>query len=136
MRFINRKVKEPEPYMAESAYPRPFIDLSTIGPSAGVRGAEKLVKVAEVESFRTISRLADIIYQGNILVLDFTPIANDDMELRRCVEELKRIASDVGGDVAGIAQNMIMVTPRGIKIDRKKLRRSEPLVERREPPSF
>ncbi|MCD6383778.1 MAG: cell division protein SepF, partial [Thermoplasmata archaeon] len=72
--------------MAESAYPRPFIDLSTISPGEGVGGAEKMVKVAEIDSFKAISKLADIIYQGHILILDFSPIANDDMELRRCVE--------------------------------------------------
>jgi SepF-like predicted cell division protein (DUF552 family) len=36
--------------------------------------------------------------------------------------ELKAVARDVKGDVAGIAKNMLVVTPAGMQIDRKVMR--------------
>jgi SepF-like predicted cell division protein (DUF552 family) len=62
------------------------------------------------------------VYNGNILILDYTSIANDELTLKRITNELKYVVKDMNGDVAGIAKNMMIVTPRGIKVDRNKIR--------------
>jgi SepF-like predicted cell division protein (DUF552 family) len=103
-----------------------YIDLATYKGSerAGTRkrgGIE--VKVAEIEGYESLRPLSNFVYEGNILILDFTAIANDDLALRRIITELKRLVEDVGGDLAGISKNLLLVTPKNVAIDRHKIRR-------------
>ena len=105
-----------------------YVDLATYkgsesrsGPT-GKRGAME-VKVAEIEGYESLRQLSNFVYEGNILILDFTAIANDDLALRRIITELKRLVEDVGGDLAGISKNLLLVTPKNVAIDRHKIRR-------------
>jgi hypothetical protein len=81
-----------------------------------------LLKVAEVQRYEEVGDLAQEVYGGHILVLDIKNLAKDEFQLRRVTAELKRVATDVGGDVAGIGEGLVCVTPRGIKVDRQKIR--------------
>jgi SepF-like predicted cell division protein (DUF552 family) len=81
-----------------------------------------LVKVAEITRHEDVADLAEEVYGGHILVLDIKTVAKDEFQLRKVTAELKKVAADVGGDVAGIGEGLICVTPRGIKVDRQKLR--------------
>lgn len=80
------------------------------------------VKVAEIHRFEDLSNITTEVYKGNVLVVDFGAISSDDTAMRRMSNELKAVARDVHGDVAGIAKNMLVVTPGGVSIDRKVLR--------------
>lgn len=55
-------------------------------------------------------------------MVDYSSIANDDLTMRRIISELKSIARDVNGDVAGVGKNLLVVTPSGMKISRKKIK--------------
>ncbi len=80
------------------------------------------VKVAEIHRYEDLSNVTTEVYKGNVLVVDFGAISSDDTAMRRMSNELKAVAQDVHGDVAGIAKNMLVVTPSGVSIDRKVLR--------------
>lgn len=88
----------------------------------GAEGARTMVKVGEIFRYEDLSALTNEVYNDNIVILDYTSIANDDLTMKRVTAELKNVARDVGGDVAGIGRNLLMVTPRGIKIDRNKIK--------------
>lgn len=50
-----------------------------------------------------------------------TPIAERDPgELRRLIEQLKGICKGIGGDIVGIGDSRILVTPANIRIYREK----------------
>ncbi|HKZ58624.1 MAG TPA: cell division protein SepF [Candidatus Thermoplasmatota archaeon] len=85
-------------------------------------GSRVDVKVAELHRFEDLSNVTTHVYKGSVLVIDFSAIASDDTAMRRMSTELKAVARDVKGDVAGIAKNMLVVTPAGMTIDRKVLR--------------
>src|SRR5690348_2665951 len=80
------------------------------------------VKVAELHRFEDLANVTTHVYKGSVLVIDFSAIASDDGAMRRMSNELKAVARDVKGDVAGIAKNMLVVTPAGMQIDRKVMR--------------
>lgn len=84
--------------------------------------ASTLIKVAELQRFEDVGDLAQEVYGGHILLLDIKQVAKDEFQLRRVTAELKKVATDVGGDVAGVGEGLIAVTPRGVKVDRQKLR--------------
>ena len=101
-----------------------FIDLGEYSKkhtSSRGRGIE--VKVAEIDSYEDIRELSNYVYEGNILLLDFSAIMNDDLSLKRIVTELKRLVEDIKGDMAGVSKNLLIITPKNVHIDRKKLRR-------------
>ena len=104
-----------------------YIDLATYKGSESRTGPSRRggieVKVAEIEGYESLRALSNFVYEGNILILDFTAIANDDLALRRIITELKRLVEDVGGDLAGISKNLLLVTPKNVAIDRHKIRR-------------
>jgi SepF-like predicted cell division protein (DUF552 family) len=95
-----------------------FEDEGLLGPEA----AQTVVKVGELFRYDDLSLLTNEVYNGNIVVVDYTSIANDDLTMKRITAELKNVARDVDGDVAGVGKNLLMVTPRAVKIDRNKIK--------------
>jgi len=89
---------------------------------AGTEGARTIVKVGELFRYDDLSTLTKEVYEDNIVIVDFTSIANDDLTMKRVTAELKSVARDVDGDVAGVGKNLLMVTPKGVKIDRNKIK--------------
>ena len=83
---------------------------------------KSMVRVAEVYRYEDITDLTTHVYNGNILLIDYSAIASDDLALKRITAELKNVARDTGGDVAGVGKNLIIATPAGIKVDRNKIR--------------
>jgi SepF-like predicted cell division protein (DUF552 family) len=103
-----------------------YIDLSEMSfdDERLMGGSEEgtMVKVGEIFRYEDLSMLTSQVYSGNLVVLDFTSIANDDLTMKRITSELKNVARDVNGDVAGIGKNLVLVTPQGIRIDRAKIK--------------
>ncbi len=104
-----------------------FLDLGVMqfedeaGALAGTKGTVRLAEIIRFEDLHEITKLA---YQGDIILLDYTSIANDPIAVKRMSMDLKNVAKDTGGDVAGIAKNLLAITPAGIRIDRNKIRPS------------
>jgi len=128
MGWLRRKAEKEEEYpQDELRIGKNYIDLGALKGREPVTstGGGPSIKFADIEGYRQIPDLSNLVYEGNILVLDFTPIANDDLELKRAINELKRVVEDINGDIAGIGQNLLIVSPKGIGIDKKKMRRLE-----------
>jgi len=125
MAFLKKRAEKEDEYANEFNVGRTYIDLGMMRsrePVAHSPGGPA-VKFADIDGYRQIPELSNMIYEGHVLVLDFTPIANDDLELKRTITELKRVIEDINGDIAGIGQNLLIVTPKGMSIDKKKVRR-------------
>lgn len=102
-----------------------FLDLGAMGFEAedeGLAGAKTAIKMAEILRFDDVHQVSKLAYQGDIVMIDYTSIANDQTAVRRMSVDLKNVAKDTGGDVAGIAKNLVCLTPAGIRIDRQKIR--------------
>lgn len=103
---------------------RKFIDLNNFKFPEEKQGITTTLKVAEIYRFEDIRRITDQIYGGNIVLLDCSNVSNDEILMRRVIEEVKAIGRDVSGDVAGLGKNLIAITPKGIVIDRNRIRGS------------
>ena len=101
-----------------------YVDLEKYVKTKGEtpKGAKAYVKVGEIQRYEDLKEFTDYVYGGNILILDFTPIAEEEVILKRITEDLKKMAQDINGDIAGIGNNLMIVTPSDVKIERKKLR--------------
>ena len=83
--------------------------------------AETYVKIAIFTHFDQITTLKKEIYDGNILIVDISNIKQDERLRNHLFNELKDVVLDVHGDIVGMKDNNILVTPTGIKVDRKKI---------------
>ncbi len=122
--FLDRiKKTDRQPQAIEEA--GKYIDLGEMtfaDAPESVTGAKTVVRVAEVHKFEDLGDLSVHVYNGNIVVLDISPVIEDELALRRIVAELKQVAKDINGDVAGIDKHLLMLTPSGVKIDRHVLK--------------
>ena len=99
-----------------------YIDLAEEAAGAAPTEGETQVKVAELQNYDDLKDFSEYVYGGHILLLDLSPLSSDDMELERSTNELKRVVQDIDGDIAGLGRNWLIVTPKGVKIDRRKMR--------------
>ncbi len=101
-----------------------YLDLDIEEYEEELKAAEDIkmyIKTAEVTGLYDVPELKKEIYAGNILILDISVAKQDKGLLEKVVKDLKMVAFDVGGDIAGIGSDQVIVAPAGIKIERKKL---------------
>ncbi len=80
------------------------------------------IAVGEIQRYEDIKAISDYVYGGNVLILDFSPISDEEVILKRITNELKKMTNDIGGDIAGIGNNLMIISPSGVKVDRRKIR--------------
>jgi SepF-like predicted cell division protein (DUF552 family) len=97
------------------------LDLGNYEEVLETEPAEMYVRIAELNNLNEIPDLKKEIYEGNILFIDISLIKRDKFNLDRAVKELKQVVEDVHGDIAGIGDEQIIVTPMGVRIDRSKI---------------
>ena len=100
-----------------------YVDLEKYADAQPGTGAARMwVAVADIQRYEDLKEFSDYVYGGNVLILDFTAIATEEVLLKRVTNELKRIADDIGGDIAGIGNNQMVISPNGVKVERRKLK--------------
>ncbi len=101
-----------------------YLDLGDYVQSsaAGEEAAATYIRVAEIHRLDEFHEFATYVYDGNILILDFRAIADDEITLKRLTNELRKLAQDVRGDIAGLGDHQIIITPTGVRVDRRKIR--------------
>ena len=103
--FIKRK---PFRRTKEGGAEEQYIDLGEMAfedeaGSAGPGGAA-VVRIAEVYRYEDLSNITQNLYAGNVLIVDYSAISTDELAFKRMVNDLKAIAKDTGGDVAGLGK--------------------------------
>ncbi|MCS7130493.1 MAG: cell division protein SepF [Archaeoglobaceae archaeon] len=87
--------------------------------------ASVLIKVAEITGLNEIPRIKKEIYDGNIIVADVAFIKHDKLTLDRILKDLKQLTEEINGDIVGLGEEYVIITPTGIKVDREKIRGSK-----------
>ena len=101
-----------------------YVDLENYSNSASdqPRGAIMKVGIGEIQNYDDLKSLSDYVCGGNVLILDFSHISQEEVILKRITNELKQITNDINGDIAGIGNNLMIIAPKDVKIDRRKIR--------------
>ena len=100
-----------------------YVDLEKyVESNEGPQPAKMYVRVGEIQRYEDLKELTDYVYGGNVLILDFAAIAEEEVILKRITNDLKKLVSEINGDIAGIGNNLMIVSPSGVKIDRRKMR--------------
>ena len=96
------------------------VDIEGLDLESSAGGIE--LRVAEVNTFDDLGPVVEEVYNGNVILVDISALSADDTAMRRVANELKSVARDVNGDVAGVGKNLLAVTPTGVFINRDVLR--------------
>ena len=110
-----------------SSLTRGFKDVEAVKYEEDVLSEEFLeygityVKPIKLRSLADVQRINQELNEGNIVLGDITPLLNrDPQELKRAIDQLKGICRGIGGDIIGIGESKILVTPTNIRVYRKK----------------
>jgi len=80
------------------------------------------IKVAEITGINEIPEIRRQIYEGNIVIADVAYVKHDKLNFERILKDLRLLAEDVNGDIVGLGEDYIIITPTGIKVDRNKIK--------------
>ncbi|MCL4335516.1 MAG: cell division protein SepF [Candidatus Thermoplasmatota archaeon] len=115
------KKKDNQKYSQKPREPRRFIDLYNVKISSDI-SLRSSVKVAEIYRYEDLLPISDLVLEGNIVIMDLNRVSNDEALMKRITDEIVAISKDHGGDAAALSREMIIITPRGVAVDRRKIR--------------
>ncbi|SEW11429.1 cell division protein SepF [Halobacterium jilantaiense] len=93
-------------------------DFDTDGGEANVS-----VHIAEIDGQEDVIAIKDAVYDGDLVVADITRLRTEDSMVEHVIDELRQVATEVGGDIVQKGDDQLIVTPNGIAISRSKLNR-------------
>ncbi len=101
-----------------------YVDLERYVESSGDQTvpAKMHVRVGEIQRYEDLKEFTDYVYGGNVLILDFSPIVEEEVILKRITNDLRKLTGEINGDIAGIGNNLMIISPSDVKIERRKLR--------------
>ena len=77
------------------------------------------IKIEKLNDFSDTDRVLRMIRSGNVIFLKIKGLKEKDMgELKRAVEKLKKTIMANNGDIAGIEQDWLVLTPENINVER------------------
>jgi len=86
------------------------------------REGEMMVKALQLRSGDEIGRIQKDVADRMIIILRVTPLAQKNVdELKIAVEQLYEFATSIGGDIARLGEERIVITPPGVRIWRGSL---------------
>jgi SepF-like predicted cell division protein (DUF552 family) len=75
------------------------------------------LKAISLRDISDMSAIKEDIKNHMILIIRVTPLAQKDLEeLRKVVEDLYSYTQSLGGDIARLGEERIVITPPGVKI--------------------
>ena len=78
---------------------------------------EILLKALALRSIEDIPKIQEDVTKKTIVILKVTPLAQKSLEeLKSSVEQLYEFATSVGGDIARLGDERVVITPPGVRI--------------------
>lgn len=140
---IEENKPEPEPSTHQETQPQPVAPTSeapqestvpppTQPPEPSIVATEKTKEAVEPASktylkampLRELSDLDNIkseVQNGNIIILKVTPLAQKSIEdVKTAVNDLYQFAENIGGDIARLGEERVVICPKSVRIWREK----------------
>jgi uncharacterized protein len=85
-----------------------------------------LLKAFPLKNREDVASIKENVKKSTIVILKITPLAQKSIEdLKNAIEELTEFAISLGGDIARLGEERIVITPPGVKISRGEKSLSE-----------
>lgn len=92
-----------------------FVEIET----GGEEGRKVNVRIENLNDYRDVEEIQRYLREGNIIFLRIRKLRERDLgELKRCIERLRRTSVAMNGDVIGVDEDFLILTPPFAKIYR------------------
>jgi SepF-like predicted cell division protein (DUF552 family) len=79
-----------------------------------------LIEVERLENYNDSDRLQKKVREGSVLVVKIRDLRSRDLEeLKRAVEKLKKTCLAIGGDIAGLGEDWLILAPSSARVHRE-----------------
>lgn len=96
-----------------------YVELEVQGDYERKSTSPRLVTVCKLRSYADIDISARDLSNSNVVILDIKPLADRNMkELKLAIDEIKEIVKSMDGDIAGLSEYHLILTPPSMKIER------------------
>ncbi len=114
MGFLNKLLNEPETEQMNEA------EYLEIDESDSPNHGKFMIRVETLSDFSDTSIIQEYVRNGDIVWVKIKPLKEKDItELKRAVDRLRKTCIAINGDVAGVDEDYIVLTPNGVSIHRR-----------------
>lgn len=93
-----------------------YIEIDTAGD---VNSGKLLIKIETLNEFSDTDRIQSQLRSGHIVWVKIKPLKDKDMvELKRSVDRLRKTCIAVNGDIAGVDEDFLILTPESVTVHR------------------
>lgn len=86
-----------------------------------VSSGKTYLKAMPLRDLSDLDSMKDEVKSGNILIIRITPLASKSVEdVKRAVNELTEFVESVGGDIARLGEERVVICPQNVRIWREK----------------
>jgi SepF-like predicted cell division protein (DUF552 family) len=79
------------------------------------------LKAMPLKDVADVEKIKGEVKSGNIIILRVTPLANKSIDdVRNAVNELTQFSESIGGDIARLGEERVVICPKNIRIWREK----------------
>ena len=79
------------------------------------------VKIDTLKDYSDVDRVLQFLREGNIIFLRIKDLrAKDINELKKAVEKIKKTCAAIDGDIAGVDEDFLIITPKFARVYRGK----------------
>jgi len=95
--------------------------LSTSGPENEKTQKKAYLKALPLRTLDDLEAIKNELKMGNILILRVSPLARKSVEdVKKAVNELYEFAKSIGGDIARLGEERVVIVPSFIRIWRQE----------------
>ena len=93
-----------------------------VPPSTNKEAQDKTyLKAMPLRDLSDLEEIKKEVKNGNVLIMRITPLASKSIEdVKRAVNELYEFAESIGGDIARLGEERVVICPQNIRIWREK----------------
>ena len=90
-------------------------------PEAAEPASKTYLKAMPLKELTDVENVKEEVKNGNIIILRVTPLANKNIDdVKNAVNQLYEFAESVGGDIARLGEERVVICPKNIRIWREK----------------
>lgn len=80
-----------------------------------------LIRIEILNDFADVARIQQFVREGEIVWVKIKALREKDMmELKRAIDKLRKTCVAIDGDIAGVDEDFVVLTPPGVNVHRKE----------------
>ena len=105
----------------EAASPKELVEIDWEAPAGSAGGLS--LRIIGIEKFSDVDSVLDALRnKDNMVVMKIKQaLSVDKMEVKRAIRRVQKTAYALGGDMIGLSEELILVAPPSVSIDRSRI---------------